>query len=135
MVGQSRQSGASFGRQLRGVRVEEVRVGEEVGAADPSTDLVQLRKAQRVGALDDQRVRLWDVEPGLDDRRRDENVCISSQERQHPLLELALAHLPVPDGDANGRDELADPVGGHVDRLHSVVQVERLAAARNLPFK
>ena len=75
-------------------------MGEQIRAADPPADLVQLREAQRVRSLDDQRVRLRDVEAGLDDRRRDENVRVSAQEREHLLLELALAHLPVPDGDA-----------------------------------
>ena len=135
VVGERRQAGARLRRQLRGVRIEQVRVGEQIGAADPPSDLVQLREAQRVGALDDQRVRLRDVEARLDDRRRDEDVRVSPQERQHPLLQLALAHLSVPDDHPQARDELPDPVGRHVDRLDPVVQIERLAAARDLAFE
>ena len=82
-----------------------------------------------------ERVRLRDVEAGLDDRRRDENVGVSAQEGEHLLLELALAHLPVPDRHPQSGDELPDPVGGHVDRLHAVVQVERLAPSRDLALE
>ncbi len=38
-----------------------------------------------VGALDDQRVRLRDVEPRLDDRRRDQAVGVAAQEAEHRL--------------------------------------------------
>ena len=47
----------------------------------------------------------------------------------HPLLELALAHLPVGDEEAQLRAELLQLLGRLVDRLDAVVQVERLAAA------
>ena len=97
VVGERRQPRARLRRQLRGVRIEQVRVGEDVGAADAPADLVELGEPERVGALDDQRVRLRDVEAGLDDRRRDEHVRVAAQEREHPLLELALAHLAVRD--------------------------------------
>ena len=53
-----------------------------VRAADPAADLVELGEPERVGALDDQRVRLRDVEARLDDRRRDEHVGVAAQERR-----------------------------------------------------
>ncbi len=110
-------------------------MGEQIGAPDSPADLVELGEPERVGPLDDQRVRLRDVEAGLDDRRRDEHVRVSAQEREHLLLELALAHLPVADGDSELGDELADAVGGHLDRLDPVVQVEGLAAALGLALE
>ena len=45
----------------------------------------------------------------------------------------ALVHLPVGDQHARARRrQLAHVLGRLVDRLHAVVQVERLAAAREL---
>ena len=70
---------------------------EQVAAADSATDLVELAQPELVGALDDQRVRLRDVETRLDDRRRDEHVGVARQELQHLVLELALGHLAVRD--------------------------------------
>ena len=55
-------------------RVEEVRVRPLPAAADPAAQLVQLRQPGGVGPVHDQRVRVRDVEPGLDDRRRHQHV-------------------------------------------------------------
>ncbi len=62
MVGERREPRARLGGQLGRVRIEEVRVRGHVAAADATADLVELREPERVGALDDQRVRLRDVE-------------------------------------------------------------------------
>jgi hypothetical protein len=54
-------------------------------------------RSPRRSAREDQRVGLRDVEARLDDRRRDEHVCVTGEEVQHLVLELALRHLPVGD--------------------------------------
>ena len=135
VVGERGEPRARLGRELARVGIEEVRVGGHVGAADPPADLVQLGEAERVGPLDDQRVGLRDVDPRLDDRRRDEHVGVAGEERVHPLLELALGHLAVRDEEAQAGAELLELLGGLVDRLDAVVQVERLPAARVLALE
>ena len=55
-----------------------------------------------------------------------------SQKSTHHLLQRAFVHLPVGDGDARLGHELAQPAGGHVDRLHPVVHPEHLALAEQL---
>ena len=107
----------------------------DVAAADAAADLVELGEAERVGALDDQRVRLRDVEARLDDRRRDEHVGVAGEEREHRVLELALGHLAVRDEHARRRAELAQLLGGLVDRLDPVVEVEGLALAGELALE
>src|SRR5207247_9918201 len=81
------------------------------------------------GALEDESVSLRDVEAGLDDRRRDEHVRVTAQERVHLLLELAFAHLAVRDEEAQTRAQLLQLFGRLIDRLDAVVQVKRLPAA------
>jgi hypothetical protein len=110
-------------------------VRSDVGAADAAADLVELAQAEHVGALDDQRVRLRDVDPRLDDRGRDEHVRVSAQERVHLLLQLALLHLAVGDDEAELGAQLAQLLGRLVDRLDPVVQVERLPLAVDLPLE
>ena len=83
VVGEGRETRAGLGGELGRGRIEEVGVGGHIRAADPPADLVQLGEPEHVGALDDQRVRLRDVEAGLDDRRRDEHVRVAAQERHH----------------------------------------------------
>ena len=97
--------------------------------AHAAADLVGLGEAEQVGAVDDQRVRLRDVEAGLDDRRRAEHVVVATQELEHDLLELAVAHLAVGDADPHLGHQAAQLLGRLVDRLDAVVEEERLPAA------
>jgi hypothetical protein len=73
----------------------KVGIGARLRTADPASKLVELREAEAVGTIDDQRVRAWDVEATLDDRGREENVVLAVVKGAHPLLDLARAHLPV----------------------------------------
>ena len=58
------------------------------------------------------------------------------EERVHPLLELALAHLAVRDEERGGPGQSCrELLAGLVDRLDAVVEVERLAAARVLALE
>ena len=129
MVGERREPCARLARQLPRVRIEEVGVRGLIGAADAPPDLVELRKAERVRALHDQRVRLRDVDARFDDGRRDEHVGVAAQEGVHLVLELLLGHLAVRDEHAHARHELLHLLGRFHDRLDAVVEVERLAVA------
>ena len=53
----------------------------------------------------------------------------------HPLLEVTLGHLPVRDEKPKRRAELPELLGRLVDRLHAVVEVEGLTAARVLALE
>src|SRR5687767_12522022 len=77
-------------RKLAALAVEQVRVRAASGAADPAAQLVELRQSKGVGAIDDDRVGIRDVEAGLDDRRAHKHVVIAAGEGEHDLLELAL---------------------------------------------
>jgi hypothetical protein len=104
-------------------------VRDHVASAHAPADLIELRQTERVGPLDDERVRLRDVEAGLDDRRRHEDVGVTREERKHVALELPLRHLPVGDQEAELGAQLPEVLGGFLDRLDAIVEVERLAAA------
>ncbi len=104
-------------------------MGDDVASAHAPADLVELGESERVGTLDDQRVGVGDVEPGLDDRRRDEHVRVAGEEREHVALELPLGHLPVCDEEAELGAELAQVLDRLLDGLDPVVQDEGLASA------
>ena len=58
-----------FGQRL--VRlIEQIRIRLMVRAPDASAQLIELREAELVGVVDDDRVDVGDVDPVLDDRRR-----------------------------------------------------------------
>jgi hypothetical protein len=90
---------------------------------------VELREAEAVGALDDDRVRGRHVDAGLDDRRAHEQVDALRVEVAHHVLEIALAHLAVRDGDARLGQQRREALGGRADRVDVVVQEVHLAAA------
>ncbi len=94
------------------MRVQEVGVAAFAAAAHPAAQLVQLRQAERVGALDDQRVGVGDVQAGLDDRRADQDVVLAVPEPLDGALQLLLGHLPVRDDDAGLGHQRLDPRGG-----------------------
>ena len=129
VVRQRRQPLGGLGRERGGGVVHQVGVGALAAASDAPADLVELGQAERVGVLDDQRVRLRDVDAGLDDRRAHQHVVLAPQVVHHHRLQLALGHLPVGDREAHARTQRAQALGGLVDRLDPVVQEERLPAA------
>ena len=119
-------------RQRVATPVEEVGVGAAVGAADATAELVELGKAERVGPHDDDRVRVRDVEPRLDDRGADEDVEAAFGEVEHHPLEHAFRHLAVTDGDFRLRHEAANARRSGLDVLDPVVDVEDLPATVDL---
>ncbi len=111
-------------------RVQHVGVPALPAPAHPAAQLVQLGEAEGVAALDDQGVGIGDVDPGLDDRGRHQDVELLLPEVDDHLLQLGLAHLPVRGGDPRLRHQLLQPGGRPVDRLDPVVDVEHLALAQ-----
>ena len=55
-------------------REHEIGVGLVLRAADAAAELVEIGEAEAVGAVDDDRVGVRDIEAALDDRRGDEHV-------------------------------------------------------------
>ena len=110
--------------------VQEVGVRAFAAAADTPAQLVQLGEAEPVGVVYDQRVRVGDVESGLDDRRAYEHVDVAMPEVADYAVELLLPHLAVSDADSRLGDELVDLRGRLRDVLHAVVHVEHLSAAQ-----
>ena len=96
-------------------RIQEVRVRALPAPADPAAQLVELREAEHVGPVDDERVHRRHVEAALDDRRAHEHVVLPLPELGDDPLEPAFVHLAVRDRDARVGHELAH-VGGDVLR-------------------
>jgi hypothetical protein len=65
------------GQRLVG-RQREQRIGALLGAAHPAAHLVELRQAEHVGPVHDQRVGGRHVETGFDDGRRQQHVILPS---------------------------------------------------------
>jgi hypothetical protein len=112
--------------------VQEVRVRPPRRAAHATPELVELGEPERVRPVDDDRVRVRDVEPRLDDRRAHEDIRPAAGERDHHPLELALPHLAVTHHEPDARQHLAELLGLGLDRLDPVVDIEDLSATIEL---
>ena len=91
-------------------RQREQRIGAHLGAPDPAAQLVELRQAEHVGAVHDQRVGGRDVEAGFDDRGRQQHVVLAVVEGVHDVVELAGRHLAMRDADLQLRHRLVQEV-------------------------
>ena len=109
---------------------EEVGVGLVTVAPHPAAELVELRKAEAVGVVDEDRVDRRDVDTVLDDRGREQDVGLAREEGAHVIGELALPHLPVRDGDPRLGYHTAQARGDRVMDIDAVVDEVDRAAAR-----
>src|SRR5262249_53628196 len=110
-------------------RNQQVGVSTTVRAADATPQLIELRKAVPVCAVNDQGVRQRNVESVFDDRRRYKHIELVMHESSHYLLELLLANLPVSDPDGSFGADLLYEVRQRVNRFDAVVNDVNLATA------
>jgi len=128
------------GRQAlcRDVGEHLCRAKREVGvclapaAADAPANLVQLRKAHAVGVLNDQRVAVAHIDPGLNDGRADQNVNFAVQQRLPHTGQLLFGHFAVGGGNACAGGQFCHPCRAVVDGFDPVIQVVYLPAAGKL---
>src|SRR5438874_9481451 len=100
--------------------------------ADATAELMKLREAEAVGAIDDHRVGRRNVDARLDNGRADEQVDSLCVEIAHHVFQLALAHLSVRNRNARFRQQLPEAFGGGADRVDVVVKKINLPAALQL---
>src|ERR1700680_1430655 len=93
---------------------------------------MDLRQTETIRAVDDDGVGRRHVDAALDDGGTDQNIEPPMIEIEHELLQIALAHLAVPDRDIRLGHELANGLGRFLDGLDGVVDEVYLPAAPNL---
>ena len=99
-------------------------------AADASAHLIELREPKAVGIVDDDCIRVGDINAVLDDARRKQDVIMSLVKVHHDLLQNILAHLSVRGGNTCLRYNLQQVLAHPVDALHAVIDKVDLPAAR-----
>ena len=94
---------------------------------------MELGKPQPVGVLNDKRIDVRNIDAGFDDGRADQHLRLSVGDRLHHGGELLFVHLAVGNADAHlVAEQRFELCRAPVDRLHTVVQVIDLPAARKL---
>ena len=113
-------------------RQQEIGIGLVLGAADAAAQLVEIGQPEPVGAVDDDRVRVRNIEAALDDRRADQHVDLAGDEACHHVFEFVRVHLAVADSTrASGQSSAMRSRMRSID-LHAVVQEIDLALAFEL---
>ena len=110
-------------------RQREQRIGPQFRAPHPAAQLIELRQPEHVGAVHDQRVGGRDIEPGLDDRGREQDVVFAVVERRHDVFDHGRRHLAVGDRDLHLRHVLVEEILDAGEVLDPRHHVERLPAA------
>ncbi|MNC15021.1 hypothetical protein D3C75_628210 [compost metagenome] len=70
--------------------VGEIGIGNPVGTANPSAQLIQLGQSHFVGIMHNQRINVRNINPGLNNARADKHIILSIQEIKDGFLQLRL---------------------------------------------
>ncbi len=108
---------------------EEVGVGGAVPSADAAAHLVEVGKAKCVGAVDQDRVGVGDVDPVFDDGGGDEDVGLAAFKGVEDGVELIGGHLAVAGDDAGFGEQFLDLFGDAENRFDAVVDEVGLSIA------
>ena len=104
-------------------------VGLAVRAPDTATELIEVREAKAVGAVDENGVGVGNVDAALDDGGGEKDVGFAFDELVHHGFEFVLFHLTMADHDFGFGDEFLDAIAQDLDGADAVVKKENLAAA------
>ena len=116
-------------RDLLLCRQREQRIGAQLRPPHPSAQLIELRQAKHVGAVHDQRIGVRNIEAGLDDGGRQQDIVFAVIEGRHDVFDHGRRHLAVRDRDLHFRHVLFEEIldaGEVFDPRHDI---ERLPAA------
>ena len=112
--------------------VEKIGVGALTAAADAPAQLMQLAQAKSIRMVDDQRVRVRDIQSRLDDGGAHQHIDVAAPEVADDLIELPLGHLAVRDADMRLGNQRVDVFGDTRNILNAVVHIKHLPAAQQL---
>ena len=117
-----------FGQALH-IGHQQIGIGLVVAAANPSTQLVQLRQAKFIGAAHQDGVGSGHINTGFDDGRAQQDVEALRHKVAHHPLKFALGHLAMGHGNPGLGQQFFQAFQAVLDGFHFVVQEVALAAA------
>ena len=91
---------ADVGQQPRVARQQQISVGLVFVATHAAAQLIEIAQAKTIGAIDDDRVRVGNIEAAFDDRGGEQNVGFAVDEFRHHFFQIVGIHLAVADDDA-----------------------------------
>ena len=113
-------------------RQEQVGIGLMLVTAHAPAKLVKIAQTKTIRAIDNNRVRIWNIQSTFNDRRREQHVCLAIDECCHHFLQFIAVHLAVADEDARARQQSAQFLRHGFNCHHPIVQEKDLPAAVEL---
>src|SRR4051794_34090244 len=98
-----------------------------LGSPDPAAELIKVRQAEAIGAIDDDGVGIRNIEAALDDRGADQDVYLSGNKPAHDGFQFVRVHLAVAEFHPGARAKIRDFLAHFLDRLDAVVEEINLA--------
>ena len=95
--------------------------------------MIKIGQSEPVRPVDDDGIRVRNIEAALDDRRADKHVDLTGNETGHDGFQFIRVHLSVAKLDARLGAELGDPFARFLDRLHPIVEEINLALPIEFP--
>src|SRR4030095_11824004 len=93
---------------------------------DATTELIELRQAELVGAVYDNRIGVGKIQSGLDNRRTNQHSSLVLEKINHDLFQFSWPHLPMRYRHLGLRNQIREFLRQAVDGLDAVVQKEHL---------
>src|ERR1700693_528418 len=84
-------------------RKQKIGISLVLGSPDPSAQLVQVGQTESVCAINDDGVRVRDVQPTFDDCGRDQYIRLPTDKPFHDLFQILFIHLAMTDIDPGTR--------------------------------
>ena len=119
----------TFERRGKFSVAEKVRIGARRSPSDPAAQLIELSEAKRVGTVNDQCVRVRNVQPRFNDGRREQNIHIARVEAMHHIGEFMLRHLAVAHIHMRFGHELIEMRLHRIDGVDAIMHEENLSTA------
>ena len=114
--------------------IGEIRIAPAVRAPHSSAELIQLRKSEAVGVLDDKGIYVRHVHACLYDSGAHEDIHLMFHQLLPYIGHLVLAHLSVSYSDSRLGKHFLQTRSTGTDSLHAVVYVVDLSSAAELPY-
>jgi hypothetical protein len=73
----------------------DIGIGTGLGPADAATQLVKLRQAEHIPAMNHQRIGSRNIETGFHNRRGQQNVVFAVVEGRHAIFDFTGCHLAM----------------------------------------
>ena len=98
-----------------------------LGAPDAAAQLIQIRQAETIGAINDNGVGVWNIQAAFDNRGADQNVDFSADKAMHRRFQFIRIHLAMAKFHPGIWTKIGDAIADLFDCLHPIVQEKNLA--------